>query len=342
MYPLIRQLLFALEPEKAHHLSMTALNTLYRLPGGGNVLRSLYNVTEYKPLHWKGLYFRHPIGLAAGFDKDGEYTGPLSALGFSYIEVGTVTPRPQPGNERPRLFRLPADKALINRMGFNNKGVHALKSRLQHIRPSGLIIGGNIGKNKDTPNEEAILDYLTCFEILHPVVDYFTINVSSPNTPGLRALQDKKPLENIISQLKNHPLQSRQYRPILIKIAPDLTDGQLDDIVEVCAHTGLDGIVATNTTIGRSGLKTSQSKIEKIGLGGLSGRPVRSASDSVLSRLSKTMGQDTLLIGVGGIFTADDVRRKLDLGAHLVQVYTGFVYQGPSMVHQLIKNLQKA
>lgn len=341
MYPLIRKILFTIDPEKAHQLTMTALKVVYSLPPGRIVLQSAFHAEDYRPMDWKGLRFRHPVGLAAGFDKDGAYIKPLSALGFSFIEVGTVTPRPQPGNDRPRLFRLPADRALINRMGFNNAGVNALHTKLIKSRPHDLVIGGNIGKNKDTPNEEAVLDYLACFETLHSVVDYFTVNVSSPNTLGLRVLQDKKPLEEILIRLIKHPLQSLTYRPILLKVAPDLTDGQIDDIAEVCQNTGLDGIVATNTTTSREGLSTPATVVRRIGAGGLSGHPVRDLSDLVLKKLAHRVSPDVLLVGVGGIFTGADVRRKLDLGARLVQVYTGFVYEGPKMVRQIIKNLQE-
>ncbi len=341
MYPLIRRILFTIPPEEAHHLTMSALKAVYEWPIGRKLLESNFNAGDYRPFEWKGLRFRHPVGLAAGFDKDGAYINSLAALGFSFIEVGTVTPLPQPGNDRPRLFRLPADRALINRMGFNNEGVHALRARLAKHRPVNLVIGGNIGKNKDTPNEEAVNDYINCFETLHPVVDYFTVNVSSPNTQGLRALQDKKPLENILHQLIRHPMQSVAYRPVLLKVAPDLTDGQIDDIAEVCRNTGLDGIVATNTTISREGLASPPSVVARLGGGGLSGRPVRDLSDQVLKKLALRVPQDVLLVGVGGIFTDADVRRKLDLGARLVQVYTGFVYEGPAMVRRIISNLQK-
>ncbi|MFN3952496.1 MAG: quinone-dependent dihydroorotate dehydrogenase [Thermaurantimonas sp.] len=341
MYPLIRRILFTIPPEEAHHLTMSALKAVYAWPYGRKLLQYNFNAGDYRPFEWKGLRFRHPVGLAAGFDKDGAYIQPLASLGFSFIEVGTVTPRPQPGNDHPRLFRLPKDKALINRLGFNNEGVHALRARLEKHRPHNLVIGGNIGKNKDTPNEEAVRDYISCFEALHPVVDYFTVNVSSPNTQGLRALQDKKPLEEILLQLIRHPLQSRLYRPVFLKVAPDLNDGQIDDIAEVCQNTGMDGIVATNTTISREGLITSPSEVLRIGSGGLSGLPVRNMSDQILKKLALRVSSEVLLIGVGGIFTDEDVRRKLDLGARLVQVYTGFVYEGPAMVRRIIKNLQK-
>lgn len=341
MYSILRRLLFVLEPERAHHITMATLRTIYNVPFGETLLKATFATPDYRSFAWKGLYFRHPVGLAAGFDKDGKYLHPLSSLGFSFIEVGTVTPLPQSGNDRPRLFRLPTDKALINRMGFNNEGVQSLAARLKNGKPQNLIVGGNIGKNKITPNEEALQDYIACFEALHAYVDYFTVNVSSPNTPGLRALQDKKPLEEIIMHLRRHALQSTTYRPILLKIAPDLTDAQIDDIAEVCANTGLDGIVATNTTISRDGLKTPKQQVESIGSGGLSGLPIQKASDAVLAKMAKKISSDTLLIGVGGIFTADDVRRKLDLGARLVQVYTGFVYEGPRMVQRLVKNLSK-
>ncbi|MCX8149623.1 quinone-dependent dihydroorotate dehydrogenase [Thermaurantimonas aggregans] len=341
MYSILRRLLFALEPERAHHFTMETLKTIYKLPFGETILKTTFLTSDFQPFEWKGLNFRHPVGLAAGFDKDGKYLYPLASLGFSFIEVGTVTPLPQPGNDKPRLFRLPADKALINRMGFNNEGAQSLAARLKQGKPRNLIIGGNIGKNKITPNEEALRDYIACFEALHAQVDYFTINVSSPNTPGLRSLQDKKPLEEIITHLRKHPMQSTTYRPVLLKIAPDLTDEQIDDIAEVCANTSLDGIVATNTTISREGLKTSKNQVESMGSGGLSGLPIQKISDIVLGKIAKKISSDTLLIGVGGIFTAEDVRRKLDLGARLVQVYTGFVYEGPQMVQRIVKNLSK-
>lgn len=340
MYSLIKNLLFLLDPERAHYMAMDSLKLTRQLPGGELLLKLMFNAGEFRPFEWKGLTFRHPVGLAAGFDKDGRYLRELACLGFSFIEAGTVTPLPQPGNAKPRLFRLPKDQGLINRMGFNNRGVVELRSRLLRSRPKGMVIGGNIGKNKLTPNEEAQRDYLTCFEALHDQVDFFTINVSSPNTPGLRELQDKKPLENIITALKSHPLQRENYRPILLKVAPDLTEGQVEDIMEVTLNTGLDGVVATNTTICRDGLKTPADRLKAIGAGGLSGAPLRGSSDRILSQLAKGLRREVLLIGVGGIFGAEDVRRKLDLGAHLVQVYTGFVYEGPTLVKRMIKELK--
>lgn len=286
-----------------------------------------------------GLKFKNPIGLAAGFDKDGKAYEELASFGFGFIEVGTVTPRPQPGNPQPRLFRLPADKALINRMGFNNKGVDALVERLRKRKPGDLIIGGNIGKNKDTPNEKATDDYQICFRALFPYVDYFVVNVSSPNTPNLRDLQEKEPLTRLLETLQEENKAQESAKPILLKIAPDLTDGQISDIIEIVGDTDIAGVIATNTTISRDSLRTGESRIKEIGAGGLSGAPVRERSTEVIRSLRKGLGADKCIIGVGGIFTASDAKEKLDAGADLVQVYTGFIYEGPGMVKRILKGL---
>ena len=282
-----------------------------------------------------GLHFPNPVGLAAGFDKDGKHLHAMAALGFGFIEVGTVTPRPQAGNPRPRLFRLPADAALINRMGFNNEGVEALVQRLQQPRPAGLIIGGNIGKNKDTPNEQAAADYLFCYEKLFPYVDYFVVNVSSPNTPGLRALQDREPLTHLLRSLQQRNLQEPQPKPILLKIAPDLSDAQLDDIIAIVQTTGIAGVIATNTTISREGLRTDTTHI---GAGGLSGHPLRARATEVIRYLHEKSGRSLVIIGVGGISSPAEALEKLDAGAALVQIYTGFIYEGPGIV----KRIQRA
>jgi dihydroorotate dehydrogenase len=287
-----------------------------------------------------GLNFKNPIGLAAGFDKDARYLQALACLGFGHVEVGTVTPKAQAGNDKPRLFRLPEDQGLINRMGFNNGGLDAMVERLKN-RPEGLIVGGNIGKNKITPNEEAVNDYLSCFNALHPYVDYFVINVSSPNTPGLRELQEKEPLRRIIHAVIEASKTKDISRPIFLKIAPDLTEGQLDDILDIAITEGLSGLICTNTTISREGLRTEKVKIDAIGNGGLSGRPVFRHSTEVLQYLSKRKSDELILIGVGGVFTADDAKKKLESGASLVQVYTGFIYEGPSMVGRICYSLSK-
>lgn len=417
MYRLLRSLLFCFDPERVHYFSMHALRLVCRLP----FLKNLFfpgRVISRPGLDRTvtGIRFPNPVALAAGFDKNACWLAELEALGFGCVEIGTVTPRPQAGNEQPRLFRLPKDKALINRMGFNNEGVEVVAERLRqwrereqgkgndeqvlksaptvNLQPStvnfpppqlptanrqpSLIIGGNIGKNKTTPNELAWQDYETCFRALHPYVDYFVVNVSSPNTPGLRELQDKESLRNILTRLqqlnadieKNTsltgeenstfniqnstftiPPASRQPstlnrqlsspRPIFLKIAPDLTREQLDDVISLCLEIQLDGIVATNTTISREGLRTSPAVIERIGAGGLSGRPVQQRSTEVVRYIHEKTGGRLPIIASGGIFTAADAREKLQAGASLVQVWTGFIYEGPGIVAAICRGLQR-
>ncbi len=284
-----------------------------------------------------GLNFKNPIGLAAGFDKDAKLYNELASFGFGFIEVGTLTPKPQAGNPKPRLFRLVEDESVINRMGFNNGGLDEAVLRLMK-RKTDLIIGGNIGKNKVTPNEEALNDYLLGVEALHPVVDYFVVNVSSPNTPNLRELQEKEPLTKLLKavQEKNNALGKK---PLLLKIAPDLTEGQLDDIIDIINSLELDGIVATNTTISRDGLRTPASKVETIGAGGLSGKVLRERSTEVIAYLRSRLKSSIAIIAVGGIFTGEDAKEKLYAGADLVQVWTGFLYEGPAMVRRMLRNL---
>ncbi len=287
-----------------------------------------------------GITFPNPVGLAAGFDKDGKYTDALACLGFGFVEIGTVTPRPQPGNPKPRMFRLPADKALINRMGFNNGGAEPAAARLRH-RKEKMVIGGNIGKNKDTANEDAMLDYEAGFKALYDVVDYFVVNVSSPNTPGLRALQDKEPLMKILNRLQEINRNLRKNKPILLKIAPDLTNSQLNDIIEIVTTTGIQGLVATNTTIDRSNLATSQEVVENMGAGGLSGLPLKNRATEVIRYIHENSGGKIPIIAAGGIFTAEDAMEKLKAGAVLVQVYTGFIYEGPAVVKNICKGILK-
>ena len=333
---LIRPLLFQLPPEKAHHLSVKLLNIAVAIPGIKNVFHLLYHLHD-KNLQRKcfGLTFPNPVGLAAGFDKDGRFFEAMSHLGFGFIEIGTVTPRPQVGNPQPRLFRLPADSALINRMGFNNEGVDAMVERLQGNRPKNLIIGGNIGKNKDTPNKDAALDYLICFDKLFDHVDYFVINVSSPNTPNLRDLQEKEPLTQLLSILQKRNQEYSNPKPILLKIAPDLTNTQLDDIIEIAQATQLAGLIATNTTINRDNLQTNTPQLTRIGNGGLSGDPLKNRATEVIRYLfEKTNGQ-LPIIGVGGIKTPADALEKLAAGACLVQVFTGMIYTGPGLVKDI-------
>jgi len=287
-----------------------------------------------------GLKFDNPVGLAAGFDKDAKLFDELASFGFGFIEIGTVTPLPQDGNPKPRLFRLKDDSGLINRMGFNNQGIEAVVARLRR-KKSDIIIGGNIGKNKVTPNEEAANDYAICFEKLFPYVDYFAVNVSSPNTPGLRDLQEKKPLTALLYSLQELNNKKDKRKPILLKIAPDLTNEQLDDIIDIVADTKIDGVIATNTTIDRSGLKTDKNKVDAIGNGGLSGKPVRARSTEVIKYLADKSNRAFPIIGVGGIHSAEDALEKLDAGATLLQVYTGFIYEGPSLVKRINKAILK-
>ncbi len=339
---LLKPLLFLLPPEKAHHVTLFLLKITLAVPLVGWLFKQHFGVKD-KRLERKvfGLTFPNPVGLAAGFDKDGKHYRAMSALGFGAIEIGTVTPVGQEGNPQPRLFRLPKDGALINRMGFNNEGVDALVKRLRKSRPKGLIIGGNIGKNKVTPNEQASRDYAICFEALFPYVDYFVVNVSSPNTPGLRELQEKAPLTALLSHLQNLNRQKATPKPILLKIAPDLSNAQLDDILDIVQSTQLAGIIATNTTIGRDGLNTDKDSVEKIGAGGLSGLPVKERSTAVIRYLHQKSGGKVAIIGVGGIASAADALEKLEAGASLVQVYSGLVYAGAGLVKEINKALLK-
>jgi dihydroorotate dehydrogenase len=275
------------------------------------------------------------VGLAAGFDKNGVYIDSMHHLGFGFLEVGTITPLAQPGNEKPRLFRLPDDQALINRMGFNNEGVDRLVENLKQVKTKGLIIGGNIGKNKSTPNEKAIDDYLICFRKLYDYVDYFVVNVSSPNTPGLRSLQEKEPLNQLLQILQDENKSKPHRRPILLKIAPDLTKHQLDDILDVVDDQQLDGIIATNTTLSRQGLKTPDRMLQKIGAGGLSGAPLGEMSTQSIAYIRRHTKSSFTIIGVGGIMSADDALEKLDKGADLIQIYTGLIYRGPGLPREI-------
>ncbi|MBK8041822.1 MAG: quinone-dependent dihydroorotate dehydrogenase [Haliscomenobacter sp.] len=337
----IKPLLFLIPPEKAHALTVMLLKALLVLPGISGFFRRYFLVSGPRlGRQVMGIGFPNPVGLAAGFDKDGKLFPAMGALGFGFVEVGTVTPKPQPGNPSPRIFRLPADQALINRMGFNNEGADVLAARLRTTPvPKGLVLGGNIGKNKTTPNEQAVDDYLYCFRVLHDLVDYFVVNVSSPNTPNLRELQDKEPLTRILSALQTENQALGAPKPILLKIAPDLTTSQLDDILDIVRATGIAGIVATNTTIQRDGLRTPAAVWEAMGPGGLSGAPLRKASTQILQYLRQHGPKGMTLIGVGGIATPLDAKEKLEAGADLVQVYTGLIYEGPSMVRNINRAL---
>ncbi|MEZ5040492.1 MAG: quinone-dependent dihydroorotate dehydrogenase [Saprospiraceae bacterium] len=333
---ILKPVLFLLPAEKAHQLTVTLLQWVLSIPLINSLFRSFYQLDS--PLLQRevmGLSFKNPIGLAAGFDKDGKYFKSMASLGFGFIEVGTVTPKGQEGNPQPRLFRLPADQALINRMGFNNEGVEALISRLRQGKIENVIIGGNIGKNKITPNDQANQDYVDCFEALFPYVDYFVVNVSSPNTPNLRDLQEKAPLTALLSQLQDLNRQQTHPKPMLLKIAPDLTNGQLDDIIDIIVTTGIDGIIATNTTISREGLQTPSSNLDTIGAGGLSGQPVKQRSTEVIRYLRNKLPEQTVIIGVGGIHSAKDALEKLGAGADLIQIYTGLIYEGPGLLKKI-------
>lgn len=339
MYALIKYVLFRRDPEVIHYWVMNNLKKWYKNPLTRSFLKKNFTL-EKKELErtlW-GLKFKNPVGLAAGFDKDAKYTDELAGLGFGFIEIGTVTPLAQDGNDKPRLFRLPEDKALINRMGFNNEGVKAAAARLRN-RKSDIIIGGNIGKNKITPNEQATNDYETCFRELYDVVDYFTVNVSSPNTPNLRELQEKEPLQQLLTRLQIINTELGKERPILLKIAPDLTREQLDDIIDIVNTTHIHGIVATNTTISRAGLKTDGKIVEDMGAGGVSGLPVREKATDVIRYIHQRSKGAIPIIAAGGIFTARDAREKLEAGASLVQVYTGFIYEGPAIVKKICSGL---
>ncbi len=333
----IRPILFLFQPETAHHLAVAGLRLLCLIPGMSWLLHRRYSVRSASLLvEKKGLRFPNPVGLAAGFDKNATLFPTFRFLGFGFIEVGTVTPKPQPGNPKPRLFRLPADEALINRMGFNNDGVDEFAERLKR-RPPGIIIGANIGKNKATPDEQAVNDYLICFQKLYDLADYFAVNVSSPNTPGLRALQDKEPLRIILTALLEERKKRAQVKPILLKIAPDLNDAQLSDVAEIVQETGIDGVIATNTTISRDGLVTPPHTVERIGAGGLSGWPLKAKSTRIVSLMRQKLGDSYLIIGCGGIERAEDALEKLKAGADLVQIYTGFIYRGPELVRSIQK-----
>ncbi|WP_299365676.1 quinone-dependent dihydroorotate dehydrogenase [Winogradskyella sp.] len=337
---LVRPIFFCFDPEKVHHFTFALIKTVSKVPGLKPFFRSLYLV-EDKKLERKlfGLTFKNPVGLAAGFDKDAKLYNELSNFGFGFIEIGTLTPKPQSGNPKKRLFRLKEDLAIINRMGFNNGGVEEAVERLKNpstaLRQKGVLIGGNIGKNKVTPNEDAVEDYKICFNALFDYVDYFVVNVSSPNTPNLRALQDKEPLTELLKALQVLNFQRPKSKPILLKIAPDLTDEQLLDIIDIVATTKIDGVIATNTTISREGLK-SKNKSET---GGLSGKPLTKRSTEVIRFLAKESKKAFPIIGVGGINSAEDALEKLDAGADLVQLYTGFIYEGPKLIRAINKAL---
>lgn len=352
MYKFFRNLLFLLPPETAHYFSMNFL----KLACSVDFIRRMISKTF--PHHLTittqlfGLTFKNPVGLGAGFDKNAKYLRELETLGFGFVEIGTVTPKPQAGNEKPRLFRLPKDKALINRMGFNNDGVDVIAKRLKKWRQENfkfhpakggtnfkLIVGGNIGKNKMTPNEDAWMDYEICFRALHLYVDFFVVNVSSPNTPGLRELQEKDSLKKILAHLQSLNSNFEIQRPILLKIAPDLSWQQIDDVIDLAKEINLDGLVATNTTISREKLQTANHKLQTIGAGGLSGKPLQNRSTEIIQYINNKTGGSIPIIASGGIFNGNDAKEKMSAGAKLVEVWTGFIYEGPFIVKRICSEL---
>jgi dihydroorotate dehydrogenase len=334
---LVAPILFLFDAERVHYFACDVLDFAFRIPLVPKIIRWMYTY-EHPDLVQEvaGLRFRNPVGLAAGFDKNAEMVDQLEALGFGFIEIGTVTPRAQPGNDKPRSFRLKSDKALINRMGFNNKGVEVAAAKLRQ-RKSKILVGGNIGKNKNTPNEEALNDYLICFRELFDVVDYFVVNVSSPNTPGLRELQEKAPLTELLSELQKKNKERFTPKPIFLKIAPDLTNSQLDDIIDIVKASGIAGVIATNTTISRENLKASASEIARIGAGGLSGEPLVNRATDVIRYLCEQSGNAFPVIGVGGISSPEQALEKRRAGASLIQLYTGFIYEGPGLASRICK-----
>ncbi|MEP6948135.1 MAG: quinone-dependent dihydroorotate dehydrogenase [Ginsengibacter sp.] len=357
MYKLLRNILFWFDAEQVHYFSMNLLKLVCKFSFIKNLIKKLYGPTGKRlSRNFFGLTFSNPVGLAAGFDKNAKYLDELRILGFGFVEIGTVTPLPQDGNPKPRLFRLPKDKAIINRMGFNNNGATIVAERLRRLRetnfpaeqpgvPAGqevnrLIIGGNIGKNKNTPNEDAWKDYETCFTILHEWVDYFVVNVSSPNTPGLRELQQKDSLKKICTNLQQLNHTKKIKRPLLLKISPDLLQNELDDIIDLAVEINLDGLVVTNTTLSRCNLISTEHEISKAGAGGLSGRPLTNESTRITNYIFEKTNGTIPLVSSGGIFTGDDAKVKFKAGASLIQVWTGFIYEGPSIVKKICSSLQ--
>lgn len=333
---IIRPILFWFDPEKVHYFTFSLIRILSKIPGIPSLFKCLYAVNDRRlETEVFGLKFKNPVGLAAGFDKDASLYKELSNFGFGFIEIGTITPKGQEGNPKKRIFRLKEDNAIINRMGFNNGGVQEAVERLK--KNKGVLIGGNIGKNKLTPNEDATYDYEICFEALFDYVDYFVVNVSSPNTPNLRELQEKEPLTRLLQALQNLNLAKSKQKPILLKIAPDLTDTQLLDIIDIVKETKIAGVIATNTTISREGL-TSEKKSET---GGMSGKPLRKRSTEVIRFLSEKSNKAFPIIGVGGIHSPEDAIEKLEAGASLIQLYTGFIYEGPGLIKKINKAILK-
>lgn len=352
MYQFFRSILFLLPPETAHYFSMNLLKLFCSVEIFRKLISKIFTHQLSFTTRLFGLSFKNPVGLGAGFDKNAKYLRELEALGFGFVEIGTVTPRSQGGNEKPRVFRLPKERALINRMGFNNDGVDVIATRLKKwkhqnfkykIPNSQLIVGGNIGKNKTTPNEEAWKDYEICFRVLHPYVDFFVVNVSSPNTPGLRELQEKNSLRKILTHLQSLHPEFEIQRPILLKIAPDLSWEQIDDVIDLAKEIKLDGLVATNTTISRHQLQTHEdsygNKLQTIGAGGLSGKPLQKKSTEIVQYIYRKTSGSLPIIASGGIFDGKDAKEKINAGARLIEVWTGFIYEGPFIAKRICKEL---
>ena len=336
---LIRPILFLFDPEKVHDFIFFFIKSTFRIPFVKFFIKKFFNQEDLllERNLW-GIKFKNPIGLAAGFDKDADLFNELSSFGFGFIEIGTLTPLPQKGNPKKRLFRIKAENGIINRMGFNNKGVDSAIKRLK--TKNKIIIGGNIGKNKNTPNEKASADYIACFNELFDYVDYFVINVSSPNTPNLRELQDKKPLTALIKAVQERNKLKKKPKPLLLKIAPDLSDYQLINILNICDDTQLDGLIATNTTLSRNPLEEPPESIKKIGAGGLSGLPLADRSTEVI-RFLRSKNKKIPIIGVGGIGDVSRALEKIDAGANMIQIYSGFVFKGPSLIKKINEALIK-
>ena len=360
MYKVLRSILFLFSPEAAHKISMTLLKLVCSIGFSRKFFSAIFKAHSI-PTQQFGLTFRNPVGLGAGFDKNAEYLKELDVLGFGFVEIGTITPRPQPGNNKPRVFRLVEDKALINRMGFNNEGVNVVAERLKKWRKSQeskvksqksevadsrlptpdsrLLIGGNIGKNKITPNENAWKDYEICFRALHPHVDFFIVNVSSPNTPGLRALQEKSSLQKILTHLQTLNKEFEIQKPILLKIAPDLEWEQIDDVIDLAREIRLDGLVATNTTVSKNQLQTPDTELQTMGAGGLSGKPLQKRSTEVVKYIHQKTNGTIPIIASGGVFNGRDAKEKINVGASLIEVWTGFIYEGPLIVKRICREL---
>lgn len=331
----LRPIFFLFDPEKIHHFVFRMIKITNAIPGVAAINRSVYSLKDSRlERELFGLKFKNPVGIAAGFDKNAVLFNQLSNYGFGFLEIGTVTPKPQEGNPKKRLFRLKQDQALINRMGFNNDGVHVAADRLKK-RKTKLIIGGNIGKNTATANDHSKADYIYNFNVLHDVVDYFVVNVSCPNVKNLTKLQDTDFLMDLLGELKTLNAEKEKPKPILLKIAPDLNESQLDEVIDIVRETKIDGIIATNTTTSREGIQTSEEEVKKIGNGGLSGQPVAQRSTAVIRYLAEKSNKAFPIIGVGGIHSAEDAWEKIEAGADLVQVYTGFIYEGPKLVKKI-------